>query len=126
MTTAKEAIATALGGGEKPAPFGATHGGHPDYRANLEKLGRIGFGRKGYGACETEACAFCGKYTANPKFHAFMKTGGSFDVFTTDEELMDNAWIGFYPLGSDCAAKLKKHVPVYKLDDGPAKNVGAS
>jgi len=107
MTTTKTAIATATAQGITPKPFGGA-GGHPSYQTNLERVGRIGLGRKGYGAGQTECCAFCGKLAIGASFRAFTLTGASFDARSEDPDA-----VGFYPLGSDCARRLRRIVPVY-------------
>ena len=95
---------------ETPAPFGGP-GGHPNYRANQEKARHHGFP-----VCQTECCCYCGKKAVNPKRYAFLTAMGE---WTTADTVDDNDCLGFYPLGTACAAKLRKlGVPVYKT---PAK-----
>lgn len=110
-----------------PAPFGSGDGGHPSYHENLDRVHRIPLGRKGYGAGQTECCAYCGKYTPNPKFWAYTLYGGTFDqtpAETGEEEPIDV--VGFYPLGAGCARALKRQgVPVYVAPEGglPGSNL---
>lgn len=117
MTTKKTAAATIAlckAEGKTPVAFGAGgegYVGYEGYDANIAKLHRIGFGKKGYGAGETECCAFCGKLSLNPKYFGFISSSATF--YTVEEGESDD-YIGFYPLGSDCAKRLKGLIPVYK------------
>jgi hypothetical protein len=112
--TAAAVIKECVSKGVAPSAFGGENG-HPGYKANVEAVGRIPFGRKGYGACETSCCAFCGRLALGAKFHGYFVFDGEFDEAPEDPEVtLSEAHIGFYPLGSDCARRLKKMVPVYK------------
>jgi len=89
-----------------PKPFGG-EGGHPSYRENEGKATH-----KGQPLCQTYCCCYCGKKAINAKHYAYLVSGGSFDLATAGDPDYD---VGYYPLGSDCATKLKKvGAPVYK------------
>jgi len=91
---------------ENPVPFGGPNG-HPNYRENQE-----GARHKGGYVCATQCCCYCGKKAFNAKRYAYLVDGGSFD---REEDGDGDHDVGFYPLGSDCAAKLRKvGTPVYK------------
>jgi hypothetical protein len=59
--------------------------------------------------CQTECCAYCGKLAISGTHFGIFTDGGE---WTTAEEMKDHD-LGYYPLGSDCARRLKKVVPVY-------------
>lgn len=107
MTTTKQAIKAARAEGLTPKPFGGK-GGHPDYQANLEKVSRTPLGRPGYGAGQTECCAFCGRLVRGDVYRCWTEIGGSFDEWSENPDA-----VGYYPLGSDCALALAAIVPVY-------------
>jgi hypothetical protein len=87
----------------EPVPFGGENG-HPRYQVN-EKAAFL----KTNGCCET--CMFCGKVVKKARFLGFTAYGGTFDDAANHED--ENGIVGFHPLGSDCARKLKKKIPVY-------------
>ena len=120
--TAAETIAKAIANGEIPRPFS-----YERYRANIEKIESAGYGKRGYGCSQTECCAYCGKLTLNPKFFAFLTCGSEFDLYekATDDQGAYNGILGFYPLGSDCARRLKRTVPVYASCGDDEKETGS-
>jgi len=120
MTTAAETIAATVAAGKAPVPFGG-EGGYPRYSENETKVAYIAPGKKGYGAGQTECCAYCGKLCLNPRFFAFLTCGGAFEVYEDGHDGI----LGFYPLGSDCARRLKKAVPVYARCEADKSEVGA-
>lgn len=107
--TAAQTITATIAAGETPRAFD-----YLGYRRNVERAEAIQPGKKGYGASDTECCAYCGKYTHAPKFHAFLDC---MNEFVSSAEVDSGEYLGFYPLGSDCARRLKKVVPVYGSAD---------
>lgn len=103
--TAAQTLTATITAGETPLAFDY-HG----YRRNVERAEAIPFGKNGYGASDTECCAYCGKYSHSPKFHAFLDC---MNEFVESAEVEGGEYLGFYPLGSDCARRLKKIIPVY-------------
>lgn len=88
-----------------PQAFGLLPGGHPDYEKNLE-----GARHKGQHVCQTECCAYCGRKALNPRFYGFFDAMSNFTLDKGDEA----DFLGYYPLGPDCARKLvSAGVPVY-------------
>jgi hypothetical protein len=89
-------------------------GGHPSYRANQSKaMGRTGDGFRFY-ADATLCCAYCGRYTGNGTLYVFLTCLGEFSESEYHTDAMD--FLGMYPVGSDCAKKLKAAgVPIYKV-----------
>lgn len=106
--TAKEAIAATIEAGEIPTPFGGPNG-HPSYDANHAKWCKPSK-RYPYGCNTEDACAYCGKPCPTPKYFAALTCGGAFE----DAANVKDGDLGFYPIGSDCASKLKKAAPIYK------------
>jgi len=82
----------------RPRPFGGSHAG---YEKNLAR-----------GGSEDQCCMLCGKLTPNPKFWGYSIDGGEFDL--EDPRGGYKGHVMFYPLGSECARKIKRLVPVYK------------
>jgi len=123
MTTAKEAIATAAAKGETPKPFGSSTGGYSNYGANLAKAEAV-IKNGAYAYDQTMCCCYCGKPCRKEKFFAYLTSGEHFEHIVHGADGI----LGFYPLGSDCAAKLKKHVPVYICheDSGLYENIGSA
>jgi hypothetical protein len=97
-----------------PRAFGDPDAGHPKYRENVNRpyLDRtLGFATY---VCETECCSFCGKPVRSPRFYGYHYYGSTYHQTPTEngeEEPIDA--VGFYPIGSDCAKRLRKLVPVY-------------
>lgn len=105
--TAAQFLTATLTAGETPKPFSA-----PGYWAGVAKAESIPFGRKGYGAGQTDCCAFCGKLALGATFHAYLTGAGEFTTPPESEDTLTDD-LGFYPLGADCAQRLRKHVPVF-------------
>lgn len=82
----------------KPLPFGRKNGGHPNYEANLAKTPHQD---------QTAACCFCGKNTGHGRVFAYLLDVGDFAKKEDYAHLADDTNLGFYPVGSDCARKLK-------------------
>lgn len=90
---------------QTPKAFGHADGGNPNYEKNLGRAK----------SDQTDCCSFCGKAAGFPvKFWGYHEYGSDYDVAPeAPNETGEKGHIGFYPLGSDCARKLKKTVPVY-------------
>lgn len=83
------------------APFGRPNLGHPNYRANQEAARH-----KGQYVCETHCCCYCGKKALNGNIFAYLTNLGEFARMEDRPALNDD--LGLYPVGSDCAKRLKK------------------
>lgn len=78
--------------------FGQT-GGHPNYRANSEKL------HKGRNIGIEECCVYCGKHSGSTKTFVFLSNDSR--VITKQEgNGIDD--LSLYPVGSDCAKLARK------------------
>jgi hypothetical protein len=121
MTTA-EIITKTVEAGKTPAPFGRTDG-YPLYATNLNRAMCLPPGHKHSGCNETNCCVYCGKVALTPHkspklvsekahFCCFLDSCGN---WIEAEGSDDNDILGFYPLGPDCARRLKKIVPVYEV-----------
>ena len=83
-----------------PKPFGCSNGGHPSFRANVERTAPYGD--------DTCCCAYCGKFMrAGARHFAWSSDGGEFDDASKVEDKL-GGHVGWCGLGSDCARKLKK------------------
>lgn len=94
--------------------FGIMPGGHQKYRENQDKA--MGVTKDGYrfNADQTCCCAYCGRYTGSGTLFVFLTCYAEM----TESELFedDNDALGMYPVGSDCAKKLKATgVPIYRI-----------
>lgn len=79
--------------------------GNPDYRTNQGKAIH-----KGIPVCQTQCCVLCGKKSLGGKLYVLL---ASTCEYVTREEL-DEDDLGEYPIGSDCAKKLKAAgIPVF-------------
>ncbi len=89
--------------------FGRANGGHPRYEANLE--------RTPY-ADQTHACCYCGKFTGSASAtYAYLLSTSEFSELEYFQTVGDDCNLGFYPVGSDCAKKLKAAgVPLYDFE----------
>jgi hypothetical protein len=82
-------------------------GGNPDYKANQAKAKS----KQGYPVSTTQCCVLCGK-KARGDLSAMLSNMG---LYITKEEYNNSDDLGYYPVGSDCAKKLKAaDIPVYK------------
>ena len=87
---------------------------HENYEKNLAAfLARASNPKKPYyGGDEYLCCAHCGKYVKTPRLFVYIVYGGTFEPAPLEEV---DGHIGHWPVGSDCAKKLKSlGVPVYQ------------
>lgn len=83
-------------------------GGNPSYHDNLNRAHH-----KGMALCQTDCCVLCGKKALGRKTYVLLTDMGE---YTTREALTEYD-LGEYPVGSDCAKKLKAAgVTVYTKD----------
>ena len=85
--------------------------GNPNYRKNVDKARH-----NGHMLDETSCCCVCGKKALNATVFAMLSNGGEY--ITTEEATQFEQEcaargacsddLGFRPVGSDCAKKLKK------------------
>jgi len=81
------------------------NGGHANYKKNLERT---------MYADPTQCCVYCGKSVGKGRLSVFLNCHNQ--AVAADETLPD--FLGYYPIGSDCAKKAKKEgIPVYLADD---------
>lgn len=104
---------------EKVNPFGHGEGSHPKYRENMTKaMGTTKSGLR-FNADATLCCCYCGRYTGTGRLYVYLLSTSEFsesEHFKGDDG--DN--LCMYPVGSDCAKKLKAHgVPLYRYVPAP-------
>ena len=79
-------------------PFGGVNG-HPGYQANQERAKH-----KGFPLDPSHCCVICGKAAVASAFAVRLADTGE---YVTEAEMRETD-LGFYPVGSDCAKKLRK------------------
>jgi hypothetical protein len=80
-------------------PFGRENG-HPRYRENQERARD----KRGYALDTIDCCVVCGKGTVGGSTFVLLSDVGE---YITAAEHRENGDLGEYPVGSDCARKLK-------------------
>lgn len=83
-------------------------GGNPNYRKNQSQAKSP----EGYLLDESCCCVLCGKAAYTSGLSVMLSNVG---LYITPEEHNDSDDLGYYPVGSDCAKKLKAAgIPVYE------------
>jgi hypothetical protein len=83
-------------------------GGNPNYRKNQERAKSKG----GHPLDASSCCVLCGKKAYESGLSVMLSNVG---LYITPEEHNDSDDLGYYPVGSDCAKKLKAAgIPVYE------------
>jgi len=87
------------------APFGR-ESGNPNYKQNQDRARH-----NGHYLDASNCCAVCGKKALGGDTFVMLSNVGE---YITEAEYNDSDDLGLYPVGSDCAKKLKKAgIPVY-------------
>ncbi len=87
------------------APFGRENG-HPNYKKNSNAARHNGFPLD-----TSHCCVVCGKKAVDTLTYVMLSNVGE---YITEAEYNDSDDLGLYPVGSDCAKKLKSAgIPLY-------------